>query len=325
MIVRTAFTLLLAALAVPALAANGSSPRAASCASPTAGLAGPAERFEVERLAVQRFGDRGRPLVLVPGLASGAWAWAAVVAPLAAEHRVYVVTLPGFDGRAPVAGGDPFHGAAQALQTLVTALPADAGPPVLIGHSLGGALALQVAAMQPDAVAGAVAIDGLPVFPGMERLDAPARIAAAERLHEQMAAAGEETFLVQQQAYMRNVGFADAGLADRCAVLAARSDVTAVADAARALMRLDLRPAMARADVPVLEIVPYLARDHAVPPRVLSAQQKADYYRSLLGPLPQVEVVVVEDARHFVQLERPQAVLDAIDGFLAGLADAGVH
>ncbi|MBS7458641.1 alpha/beta fold hydrolase [Coralloluteibacterium stylophorae] len=324
MILRTILCLFLAMALGPALAAGQVPPRATLCASPAAGLPEAAERFEVGRLAVQRFGAHGRPLVLVPGLASGAWAWAGVAAPLAAEHRVYVVTLPGFDARAGVEG-EPFHGAAQALQALLARLPQDGGGPVLVGHSLGGALALQVAAMHPEDVAGVVAIDGLPVFPGMERLDAPTRIAAAERLHAQMAAAGEESFLVQQQAYMRGIGFVDTGLADRCAVLAARSDATAVADAARALMRLDLRPAMARADVPVLEIVPYLAGDHAAPPRVLSAQQKADYYRGLLGPLLQAGVVVVEDARHFVQLERPQAVLDAIDGFVARLDADGAR
>ena len=64
----------------------------------------PAERFDSGVLAVARYGARGRPLILVPGLASGAWAWQSVVRGLAADYTLYVVTLPGFDGRTYTAG-----------------------------------------------------------------------------------------------------------------------------------------------------------------------------------------------------------------------------
>ena len=40
--------------------------------------------------------------------------------------------------------------------------------PALIGHSLGGTLALSFAADHSDRIAGVVAVDGLPVFPGTE-------------------------------------------------------------------------------------------------------------------------------------------------------------
>ena len=58
------------------------------------------ERFEVGALAVERHGKRGRPLVLIPGLASGSWVWQDAIRTFRDDHVLYVVTLPGFDGRA---------------------------------------------------------------------------------------------------------------------------------------------------------------------------------------------------------------------------------
>ncbi|MDN5865630.1 MAG: alpha/beta hydrolase, partial [Gammaproteobacteria bacterium] len=60
-----------------------------------------AETFTVGTLRVQRYGDQGRPVILIPGLASGSWAWQGSIDRLAPEHRLYVLTLAGFDGTAP--------------------------------------------------------------------------------------------------------------------------------------------------------------------------------------------------------------------------------
>jgi DNA-binding XRE family transcriptional regulator len=86
--------------AVPAAAADTPAP-----ASRYAATIAPAERFEIDGVLVERHGSRGRPLILIPGLASGSWVWQARSAPFR-DHALYVLTLPGFDGR-PAAGANP--------------------------------------------------------------------------------------------------------------------------------------------------------------------------------------------------------------------------
>ena len=111
-------------------------------------------------LRVERFGTSGTPIILVPGLASGSWVWKDTIDALEKSHRVYAVTLAGFDGR-PAAAGDPMRAALEALRALV--VEEKLGKPVVIGHSLGGMLGLQLAAAYPDLVGGVVTVDGLPV------------------------------------------------------------------------------------------------------------------------------------------------------------------
>ena len=54
--------------------------------------------FTVGTLRVQQYGDHGWALILIPGLASGTWAWQGTIAHFAKDHAIYAVTLAGFDG-----------------------------------------------------------------------------------------------------------------------------------------------------------------------------------------------------------------------------------
>ena len=94
------------------------------------------------RSLVERHGQRGTPMILIPGLASGSWVWQDAIRTFRDDHVLYVVTLPGFDGRAPVAG-NMLDAARQSLQELIASRKL--AKPVLVGHSLGGTLALAVA------------------------------------------------------------------------------------------------------------------------------------------------------------------------------------
>ena len=60
------------------------------------------------------------------------------------------------------------------------------GKPVLVGHSLGGTLSLAFAAEHSELIAGVVAVDGLPVFPGTERHDGRPQSRSAQRMRAQI-------------------------------------------------------------------------------------------------------------------------------------------
>jgi len=276
----------------------------------------PAETFDVGTLRVQRYGSAGRPVVLVPGLAGGAWVWRETIQGLRAGHVVYAVTLAGFDGRPASAGqGSLLDAAAASLLRLIE--ERKLVKPVLVGHSLGGALALRLAIEQPSRLGGVVAVDGLPVLPGMERLEPARRTAMAEQLRAQLEGLSPEAFQAQQLGYMRRVGVIDPAQAARFAPLNGRSDPKAVARYMAEVTAIDLRPGLARAALPILEISPYHAPDFASPPLVLSEAQKADYYRGLLAGAPDARVVSIAPARHFVMLDQPAAFERALLAFLS--------
>lgn len=303
------------ALAAPALSfAADAAATSAPAAAPFANLIAPAESFQAGSMLVERHGDQGAPMVLIPGLSSGPWAWQETIRRFKADHVIYVVTLPGFDGR-PAIQGDVVAAALDSLKALISSRKL--AKPVLAGHSLGATLSIAFAEQNPGLVGGVVAIDGMPVFPGTEMMPAEQRPQMAAGFKARMAAASKEAFDAQQVGYMRTIGSIDMSKADAMAKLSSRSDPASVANYAGAILALDLRADLPKITAPVLVIAPYFDVDHQKAGITLEA--KGEYIRKLMTGTPKLQVVTVSPARHFAQIDQPQQVNDAIAKFMAAL------
>ncbi|MCC6888769.1 MAG: alpha/beta fold hydrolase [Hyphomicrobiales bacterium] len=100
----------------------------------------------------------GPPVILVHSSASGLRQWRSLVALLSGRHRVIAVNLFGYGRTSPWPAAQPLTLADEA--ELVAAAAERAGEPVvLVGHSLGGAVALETAARFPDRVRLLVAFE----------------------------------------------------------------------------------------------------------------------------------------------------------------------
>ncbi|MGH8427436.1 MAG: alpha/beta fold hydrolase [Gammaproteobacteria bacterium] len=279
--------------------------------------------FTVGTLTVQRYGDHGRTLIMIPGLASGAWVWTDTVTQLEKDHVVYTVTLAGFDGVPPPKDGSNLMGQADAsLLQLIRSHHIK--KPVLVGHSLGGTLSIMFATAHSDLLSGVVAVEGLPVFPGTQNMNPTQRAAAAQSFTGKMSQMTPTQFQAQQLSFMEAGGVIDPKMAAKYAALQAKSDPASVAEYAREDLALDLRPQLKNIGVPVLEISPYYAPDFGKTSQLqISEEQKADYYKMLLAGTPRLQVVSISPSRHFVMLDQPQKFLDVLNTFLASLPAAG--
>lgn len=308
---RLGLYLLVPCLLLAAAAAAANAP-AASSALPAANAT-----FTVGSLRVQRYGHGGRALILVPGLASGPWAWRGTIEHFMHDHAIYAVTLAGFDGvPAPKQQTGLMDLADASLLELIRTRHIDR--PVLIGHSLGGSLAIRFAAEHPALLSGVVAVDGLPVFPLMS---ASQREAAAQQMRAKIGHVTEAAFKMQQLQYMRMIGVVGDEQASRYAALGALSDPGATLEYAAEDMEMDLRPQLPHITVPLLEISPYYKPDYQryaqLNKRPLTtAEQKADYYRQSLKGAPDASVVTIEGSRHFVMLDQPAKFLAVLADFL---------
>jgi pimeloyl-ACP methyl ester carboxylesterase len=286
------------ALAPAAPAASAGTTTAASGATALAALEAPAadRTFTVGTLRVQQYGDRGRPLILIPGLEGGSWVWRNTIENFRGDHVIYALTLAGFDGiPAPKGGGNLFDMADASLLKLIKTRHIK--KPVLIGHSLGGTLSIRFAGEHSGLLSGVVAVDGLPVFPGMERLDAARRQAAARQMVQQVTGGSEESYRAGVVWFMQNIGMLDPAQAVRYAALNARSDRDATAKYLTEDAVADYRSGLKNIRVPLLEISPYNAPDFSKPPLMFTEAQKTQYYESLLAGVPHATVVSISPAR----------------------------
>ena len=98
----------------------------------------------------------GPPVVLLHGIASSIYSWAAVIPPLATGHDVIALDLPGFGG----SDIPSVHSADQYPRVLRGFLDGLGLTRVtLVGHSLGGAVASAFAASEPGRVERLVLVD----------------------------------------------------------------------------------------------------------------------------------------------------------------------
>jgi pimeloyl-ACP methyl ester carboxylesterase len=266
-----------------------------------------AETFEHGPLRVTRHGSGGRPVILVPGMAGGPWVWNDIVRLLQQDQTLYVVTLPGFDGRGNTAGS--LAEVQTALASLVSARKMQR--PVLIGHSLGGTLALASAARHPNVFTTVISIDGLPVLPGTEELPAEKRPEMARQMRDRTAALTPATFAAQQQNFLRSQGLVDMSRADDLAVMTGRTDPRVVADYLAQIIEMDVRSAMPSMTSNVTLVAPFFEDDNGGQPEN-TPERKQEYYKELMAGVPKLTVRVVSPARHYAMIDQPQQVVDII-------------
>lgn len=114
------------------------------------------------RLHVERRGS-GPPLVFLHGIGSSSATWDAVAGILAPRYLTLAVDLLGH-GRSPVPDDPAEYTRDKALEDLDELLGQLDEPAVLVGHSLGGYLALAHAATRPGVVRGVVVLNTGPGF-----------------------------------------------------------------------------------------------------------------------------------------------------------------
>lgn len=255
-------------------------------------------------------GGAGPPLILVHGLGGAAANWTLLTPALVGHHRVLVPDLPGHGGSSPLAAAptlNPFADAIVELATREEMLPAP-----VVGHSMGGVVALRLAIRQPEVVRGII-------------LAAPAGISSATRRAELTFAVvsmmkparlvAPLRGLVARSRLLRAVVFGSWEVSDSdafspLAVEAFLSGPAIHADvdsAGWALLRDDPRTDLDRIRCP--RFLLWGARDRVVP-----VADGIEYARRLRAPIR-----IVPDCGHLVIGERPDACADAIATFVGGL------
>lgn len=263
------------------------------------------------RFSVQVEGQ-GPDVILVPGLGSDPAVWKATVEQLKATRRVHVIQVAGFAG-APAganASGELLAPLAEQLSRYIDAQKLKS--PAIIGHSLGGEIALMLAARHPQSLGRVMVVDALPFYSLL--LDPSAtsdsiKPRAAAFRDGMLAAPQAQAEAMQSMAIARLVKTAEARPAIVAAALASDRDV--LARATYEIMITDLRPELPKIVAPLTVLYGYDAV-YGIPPAQFDARFKAVY-----APAGTARFVRVDDSFHFVMIDQPGPFAKAVEAFLA--------
>ena len=270
---------------------------------------GPGERDTVVdgvRWRSREAPGNGDPVVYVHGHLASSASWKEVLVSASAGRPAIAVDLPGFGfSDRPWPYDYTATGEARGLARYLEAR--GIGRAVLVGNSLGGAEAMFVAVERPELVEGLVLVaPATPTGP----IPWPVRILRAPFLGEAVLAMAARPF----------VGF---GLRHKMYARASRVTEAAIDDAWRplgvpgtrraALQAVRMDPKAFRgleAGVRVPTLVLWGERD-----KMLSAAEA----EKLVSKIPDARLVILPDAGHLPQRERPEAFAAAVASFVAEL------
>jgi pimeloyl-[acyl-carrier protein] methyl ester esterase len=257
-----------------------------------------------------RFSDEivgsGPDLVFISGLASSRATWKATAERLKAHYRLHLIQVAGF-------AGEPARANATGAVLTPTAEAIDAylveqhlTPATLIGHSMGGTMALYLAEHRGGHLRKVLLVDALP-FLGVTMAGPSATPESIKPMADMIrASTNPAPNMAQMIAHMVKAP------ADRAAVAAwsAASDPGTVNRALADDMTLNLKPELGAITVPVTLLYP----DNA--PNGAKAAAMDGFYGQAYATLPHARLVRIDNAMHFIMLDQPAAFAAALDVFL---------
>lgn len=274
------------------------------------GVFGGNHAHAADRMSVTVSG-KGPDVVLIPGLASSGAVWDATVKQLATSHRVHVIQVAGFAG-APVGGnaeGPVVDPLVEAVDGYIKANHLKS--PAVIGHSMGGFTGLLLARRHPEDIGRLMVVDSLPFFAVMFSPAATVETVKpqAAAMRDGVAAMSPEAFASQQA--MTAPRFVKSPEAQKLVLAwSVASSQSVVGRAMYDLLTTDARGELAAINTPVTLLYPYDAAMGA--PTAAIDKTYADAYAALPG----VTLKRIDDARHFIMLDQPQAFAAAVESFL---------
>ncbi len=252
---------------------------------------------------------KGKPIIFIPGLASKGEVWKDTVAQFSNRYECHVLTLAGFAGVPPISA--PLLATVQKeLVDYIDAKHMDR--PIIVGHSLGGFLALRMAADTPSKVGRVVIIDSLPALGAVQMPDiTPEQLKSmAARMREGMKSQDSAAFAENQRRSVTSMVTKPADV-ERVMAWGAKSDGGTVINAMHDLIATDLRADIARIKSPTLVLGTWIAYKEYTTRAAVENTFKTQYQK-----LDGVTIEVADTARHFIMYDDSEWMFERMEKFL---------
>jgi len=276
------------------------------------------ETFQEIQVTVR---GEGRPVIMIPGLNSAGAVWDQTCEKLQPSGvQCHIVHLPGFAGQAPMTDKMADGYLASMRDRLLAYIAAkNLKAPVVMGHSLGGELGMQMAIKEPAKVGKLVIVDSLPFFAAVRAPNATSESMKpmAEGMRAGMMESPIETYRTQLKANL--VGMTrDAKRVERLAEWGIASDRATTAQAMYEIFTIDLRNDVSQIRQPTLVLGAWAAYAPFGSTKESVRKTFEDQYRKLNG----VRIELSETGYHFLMWDDPEWLVAQVSQFIATKADA---
>jgi pimeloyl-ACP methyl ester carboxylesterase len=253
---------------------------------------------------------KGHDVLLIPGLASSRDVYAAEAKLLTANYRLHLIQIAGFasEPAGPNATGPILSPVVEQLHQYLVDNHLQKIP--VIAHSMGGLLALMLAQAHPEDVSKLLIIDTLPFYGLLFNPAATVENMApqAKAMHDQFIAVPNDQFAASQPLFTSRLVISPDG-AKAVTASSIASDRTVFANAMLEDLCTDLRPQLAAIKTPMTLLYPYETAQG-------SPTDVAALYTNAYAAKPNLQIIRIDDSRHFIMYDQPAAFDKAVQAFL---------
>ncbi|HEX8528048.1 alpha/beta fold hydrolase [Allosphingosinicella sp.] len=255
--------------------------------------------FKPSRISVEVRGT-GPDVILIPGLSSSRGVWNGTVAAVPG-YRYHLVQVAGFAGTAAAGNGTGRVVAPVADEIARYILANRLGRPAIVGHSMGGSIAMMIGARHPGIAGRVMVVDMLP-SPARPFGVPPAAVKPlAKLIGGEMA--GADRLRRDLKSLVGRFGNSD--------WLASRNDAGVVGRSVSELLSTDLTPELARIRAPLTVV-------YACPRLSYACNTVSRAYSSAYSERPGTRLVRIDRSGHTIMWDQPAAFQAELRRFLGG-------
>ncbi len=255
--------------------------------------------FKPTRISVTVRGS-GPDVILIPGLSASRGVWNGTVAAVPG-YRYHLVQIAGFAG-APAGGNGAGPVAAPVAEEIAGYIAANRlKRPAIVGHSMGGSIAMMIGARHPGLAGPVMVVDMLPSPARPFGIPAAAVRPLAKLVGGEMAKT--DRLRRDLKSLVGRFGNAD--------WLESRSDSAVVGRSLEELLSTDLTPELPRIRAPLTVVYACTAR------LAYACGQVSRAYRSAYARRPGTRLVRIDRSGHTIMWDQPAAFQSALRTFLA--------
>lgn len=258
--------------------------------------------FGQEAIKVEKNG-KGDPIIYLPGFTTPGSIWDETIRNLDGDYTHYRISYAGFNGLAPIEM--PWY--SQVKEALISTIEKEKLKKItLIGHSMGGSLAMDLAAKLGDQVQSVILIESIPCMREVMMPGVPASSLAYDSpYNNQMLTMSATDFANMSKGMAMNMTDSPAGI-DSLTQWAIDADRETYVYGYTDLLKLDQRDQLEEIDAAVLILGGTFPSRELVEPN----------YQSQYANLKNKQISFANDSKHFIMFDQPEWLYEQINTFL---------
>jgi N-formylmaleamate deformylase len=262
--------------------------------------------------SVQKTGT-GKPMIFIPGLDCSGQVWKDAVRHFSQHFTCYTLTLPGFAGQPPIQSDSILQTIADQLAAYIREEHLD--KPIIVGHSLGGWMALDFAIRYPDLPGDLVIVSSAPFLPALSMgpgitVDSAAAIG---RIIKKSMAGQNPAQVRKSSAYYLSTLMRDSSRIAEVLEMTVQSDQPTQGEVMYELFSQDLRPKVGRIKSRILALADWAAYKQYGATRENVNINLHDQYRNV----SRLTIAMNDSSRHFIMFDVPDWFYSQVDNFIA--------